>query len=121
MSECKLWRSESAQRLRAAMATGTDQSRAAFGEWYRWRVWRSIEARIILQAFAFEDESELRGALASLEARWIVRHERLCDEAGLDAEIRPVLAQSVLRRVFDSALQAMHLDPLSTADLGSLA
>jgi hypothetical protein len=120
MSESRLWRAESVGRLRAAMADGSHEARAAFGDWYRWRAWHSVQRGVLLRPFRFGTEAELRGALARLERGWLARHARLCDLAGLDAEMRDVLAASVLRRVFDCALERMGLAEPSAADLGVL-
>ena len=120
-SESRLWKAEAVSRLRAAMADGSHEARACFGEWCRWRVWRSLERGAILRVFAFKSEDELRGALARLEQAWRARLATLCRVAELDPALHPVLAASVVDRVFDAAQRTMGLTPaLSTADLGAL-
>ncbi len=119
-TECRRWRAESVRRLQEAMADGSHHARAAFGHWYRVRVWNSIATRIIARPFAFETEHAIRVAFVDLEQRWTVRHQALCKEAGLDPVLWEVLSTSVLRRVFDTALQRMNLKDDPADIIGAL-
>jgi hypothetical protein len=119
-TESHRWRAESVGRLQAAMADGSHHARAAFGHWYRVRVWNSIATRVIMRPFAFETEHDIRVAFVDLERRWGVRHAVLCALAALDPALHDVLAQSVLRRVFDAALQRMNLEDDPADVIGAL-